>query len=79
MPIDSTYKKHDIHATALEIAGTGVWEPRFTINYQEGSYAMIKVPYVVKYFTNCTEAETYALSFAKKWIDDGKPELVHTK
>ena len=42
MPIDTTYKQHDIHATAFEIAT--LWEAHFTVSYEEDSYAMMKVP-----------------------------------
>lgn len=73
MPIDTTYKQHDIHATALEIEAFALWEPRFTVSYEEGSFPMIKAPFT--YFTNRVAAESYAVSFAKKWLDDGKPKL----
>jgi len=71
MPIDTSYKKHDIHATALELKDTHEWEPRITISWSERCHTMMKLPNLPRLFLTRQEAENYALVFAKKWIDSG--------
>jgi hypothetical protein len=71
MPIDTSYKKHDIHATALELKDTHEWEPRITISWSEGCQTMMKLLDLKRLFSTRQEAENYALVFAKKWIDSG--------
>jgi len=75
MPIDETYKGHDIHATALQLKERHKWEPRITVSSTEGSYSMITIPAMTKSFSTRAEAESHALTFAKEWIDQGKPPL----
>ena len=73
MPIDTSYKGHDIHAMALELPDIREWEPRITISWGEGCQTMMKLPDLPRLFPTRQEAENYALVFAKKWIDRGKP------
>jgi hypothetical protein len=75
MPIDETYEGHDIHATALQLRHREEWEPRITVSYSEGIYLMITIPDITKSFSNRAEAESHALTFAREWIDQGKPPL----
>jgi len=71
MPIDTSYKDHDIHATALESPDTYEWEPRITISWSEGCQTMMKLPDLKRLFPTREEAENHALVFAKNWIDGG--------
>ena len=71
--MDKDYKAHDIHATASYVPGG--WKPHLYIVYSEGGRNIIKNFTIDQTFSTREEAEQAGLSFAQKWIDDGKPNL----
>ena len=73
--MEETYKGHNIVASAWQLSEAGKWEPRVFITWNEGSQEK-KAPLVfTRPFTDELEAEKEGIRMAKKWIDDGKPEL----
>ena len=75
--MEEIYKGHKITASAWQLTDmlTQKWQPKVTIMWSEGVRKLIKYPPITKYFSTQVEAEREALAFAKKWIDDGKPDL----
>lgn len=73
--MEENYKGHDITASAWQITDTQRWQPKLAIIWREGSNEAIKYPVITKYFSTRVEAEREGLAFAKKWIDDGKPNF----
>ena len=69
------YKGHSITASAWEILDTQQWEPRLVIIWQQQGAFPVKAPNINKFFSTREKAESEGLSFAKKWIDDGKPDV----
>jgi hypothetical protein len=59
-----------------EIPATPKWEPHaFFLIWNDGSQVLNKVPSFIEYVSTREDAERYGLTFARKWIDDGKPPL----
>ena len=75
MPFVEIYKEHAIHASAWEFPGKRQWEPHVFVTWNDGSQMMDKLPNFIKSFSTREEAERYGITFARKWIDDGKPPL----
>ena len=75
--MEEIYKGHKITASAWRLTDrlTQKWQPKVTIMWSEGVRQLIKYPQITKYFSTQVEAEREGLAFAKKWIDDGKPDL----
>jgi hypothetical protein len=71
--MNSDYKGHDIHATGLYVPDG--WKPHLYVIYSEGGRNMIKNFTIDQIFATQDQAEQAGLSFAQKWIDDGKPDL----
>ena len=73
--MEETYKGHKITASTWQLSHSGEWEPRVFVTWTEGSQEK-KAPLVfTRPFSSQTEAEKEGIRMAKKWIDDGKPEL----
>jgi hypothetical protein len=70
--MNSDYKGHDIHATASYVPDG--WKPHLYVGYSEAGRNMINFT-IDQTFATQDEAEQVGLSFAQKWIDDGKPDL----
>jgi hypothetical protein len=73
LSMDKDYKAHDIHATASYVPEG--WKPHLYVVYSEGGRNIIKNFTIDQTFSTREEAEQAGLSFAQKWIDDGKPDL----
>ncbi len=71
--MDKDYKAHNIHATASYVPDG--WKPHLYVVYSEGGRNIIKNFTIDQTFATSEEAEQAGLSFAQKWIDDGKPDL----
>ena len=69
--MNTDYKGHDIHATASYVPDG--WKPHLYVVYSEGGRNIIKNCTINQTFSTREEAEQAGLSFAQKWIDDGKP------
>jgi hypothetical protein len=67
------YKGHGIHPTASFVPDG--WKPHLYVVFNEGGQHILKNFTVDQTFATSEEAEQVGLSFAQKWIDDGKPDL----
>ena len=73
--MEETYKNHKIIASSWQLADTGQWEPRVHVRWSESDKMNEKPLVFTRCFLSEREAELEGLKLAKKWIDDGKPEL----
>jgi hypothetical protein len=73
LSMNADYKGHDIHATASYVPEG--WKPHIYVIYSEGGRNIIKNCTINQTFSTQEQAEQVGLSFAQKWIDDGKPDL----
>jgi hypothetical protein len=73
--MEETYKGHTIVASTWQLADSGHWEPRVLVTWNEQQEERTKSLVFTRPFSAQREAEREGLQFAKKWIDDGKPEL----
>jgi len=51
------------------------WQSKLMIRWSEGDRKLIKYLQITKYFPTQVEADRGGFAFAKKWIDDGKPDF----
>jgi hypothetical protein len=69
------YKDHHIevsvHAVGDSKAG---WVPDIFVSYTEHGKKVLATRQMDQTFATPDEAETAGIEFAKKWIDNGKPE-----
>jgi hypothetical protein len=72
--VDTVYKGHDIHASAWELLEPIGWEPHLHVSWWKASQKIIKSFTLNQVFSTRQEAGRAGLSFAQKWIDDGKPD-----
>ena len=71
-----TYKLHLITSTAQLNPKTRQSSPKVSILCpSEGGPQLMKRVLLKKSFETPEEAEREGLAFARKWIDDGKPDL----
>jgi hypothetical protein len=68
------YKNHTILATVTKEGER--WHGRVAVEWSEGGDAPRVQPFTItETFSSEGEAESWLVAFAKKWIDDGKPNL----
>jgi len=72
--MNDTHKGHKIIVSASRLAATR-WEPRLTVIWSEDGEGRLSKLIVNTAFRVRRVAEIEGLTFAKKWIDDGKPDL----
>jgi len=68
------YKGHGIHPTASFVPNG--WKPHLYVVFSEADQNILRNFTIDQTFTTSEEAEQAGLSFAQKWIDDGKPNLM---
>ena len=74
--MEEIYKAHFIRRGARRVThSTTEWQPTLQIRWCEGGNELTKIFHLKRSFAAKTTAETASLLFAKKWIDDGKPNL----
>ena len=66
---------YTIIASAWHISDTQQWQPMIGIMWSDGSNLAVNYPVITKYFATAVDAEREGLEFAKKWIEDHKPNL----
>jgi hypothetical protein len=71
--MDEDYKGHHIHSTARPILESGRWVPHLIITWTSGSREEIREFDGQARVCNENEAEQAGVTFAKQWIEDGKP------
>ena len=74
--MDTVYKGYDIHATAWELLDQFGWEPLCYVSWWEAGQTITKNFTVNQVFSTRKEAERAGLSFAQKWINDGKQNRI---
>jgi hypothetical protein len=72
--MNNTHKGHKIIVSTSRLTATR-WEPRVTVIWSEDGDGKLSKLTVNRAFRVRREAEMEGLTFAKKWIDDGKPDL----
>jgi hypothetical protein len=72
--MDEDYKGHHIHSTARQLIESGRWVAHAVINWTAGARKESRQLDVKRGFATEEDAEQAGLTFAKKWIDDGKPK-----
>jgi hypothetical protein len=70
-----THKGHRILVSASRLAIARQWKLCLTIIWNEDGKGIVSKLTVNRTFRLREEAEMDGLRFAKKWIDDGKPDL----
>jgi hypothetical protein len=73
--VDEDYKGHHIHSRARPILESGRWIPHIVINWTAGSREEFRQFDMKRGFATEQEAEEAGVTFAKQWIDEGKPRI----
>ena len=73
--MEETYKTHKILASSWQLADSRHWEPRVHVSWSESGERKEKPLVFTRPCSSEEQAEREGLELAKKWIDDGKPEL----
>ena len=73
--MQKTYKGHTIKASTWQLSESGVWEPRVFVTWKQGDEEKQAPLVFTRQFSSEAEAEQEGILMAKKWIDDGKPEV----
>lgn len=73
--MEDTYKHHKMVASTWQLSDSGQWEPRVLVTWDEGQQQKSKALVFTRAFSTERDAELEGLKLARKWIDDGKPEL----
>jgi hypothetical protein len=72
--MNETHKGHNIIASASRSAGTSRWKSQVKIIWSEDGKGRVSTLDIDRVFGARRDAEVGGLIFAKKWIDDGKPQ-----
>jgi hypothetical protein len=67
------YKGHHIEVSLQAVDDPKGWSPDIFVSYSEHGKSVLKTLRMA--FATPNDAEKAGVEFAKKWIDDGKPEL----
>jgi hypothetical protein len=73
--MNEAHKGHRILVSASRLATVRQWKLCLTIIWSEDGKGIVSKLTVNRTFRLREEAEMDGLRFAKKWIDDGKPDL----
>ena len=73
--MEETYNHHKIIASTWQLSGSGNWEPRVVVTWNEGQQQKSKPLVFTRAFSTERHAELEGLELGRKWIDDGKPDL----
>jgi hypothetical protein len=76
--MNETHKGHNIIASASRFGSTRQWKSQVKIIWSEDGRGRVSTLEVNGVFAARREAEIGGLIFAKKWIDDGKPQPLTT-
>ena len=67
------YKGHGIHSTSSFLPDG--WKPHLYVAFSEGGQNILKNFTIDRPFATSEKAEQAGLSFARKWIDNGRPNF----
>jgi hypothetical protein len=69
------YKNNHIEVSVRAVGDDPVcWQPDIYVSYSEHGKSVLKTMRMDQTFATPKEAEKAGIKFAKKWIDDGRPE-----
>ena len=68
------HKGHNIIISAASTGKLRQWKPRIKVIWSEDGHGKVSKLDVEDVFREKAEAERGGLIFAKKWIDEGKPD-----
>jgi hypothetical protein len=66
---------HKIIGSTWQLSDSGHWEPRVFVSWKEGQQAKQTPLVFTRTFSSESAVEKEGFRMAKKWINDGKPEL----
>ena len=69
------YKNHRIEVSVRAVDDPRGWRPDISVSYSEHGKSVLTSPRMDQTFATPSEAEKGGVEYAKKWIDDGKPDL----
>jgi hypothetical protein len=69
------YKNHQIEVSVRCVSDGSGWIPDVFVTYSENGKNVLKSLRMDQTFATLDEAEQAGVKYAKKWIDDGKPDL----
>ena len=76
LTMDEDYKGHHIQSVPRHLLPDSErWTALVVINWTSGPHEQFRRFDVKRGFATQEEAEQAGLTFARKWIDDGKPKL----
>ena len=73
--MDEDYKGHHIRSVPRHLPDSNRWTAHVVINWTVRSREEFREFEIKRGFSTQGDAELGGLTFAKKWIDDGKPPL----
>lgn len=73
--MNEAHKGHRIIISTSRLPATRQWKPHATVIWSEDGNGRLRKLTVNGAFSVRRDAEIEALTFVKKWIDDGKPDL----
>jgi hypothetical protein len=73
--MDEDYKRHHIQSVPRQLPESRRWTAHVVINWIADSREQFRQFEIKRGFATQEEAEREGLTFAKKWIDNGKPKL----
>jgi hypothetical protein len=73
--MENHYQSHLIRSGAYVNPDTNQWTPELMIFWNQSRETICKHPLFKVTFATGKESQSCALQFARRWIDDGKPEL----
>jgi Domain of unknown function (DUF6566) len=71
---EMNYKNHRIEVSVRSVNDGSGWKPDVYVTYNENGKNVLKSLRIDPTFATPDEAEQSGVEYAKKWIDDGKPD-----
>jgi hypothetical protein len=73
--MDENYKGYHIQSKPKKLPDSGRWTPYVSIDGTNGPREQLRRFWIKRGFATEEDAAKAGLTFAKNWIDDGKPPL----
>jgi hypothetical protein len=72
---EMVYKNHQIEVSVRSASKGSGWDADVYVTYSENGKNVLKSLRMDQTFATPDKAEQAGVEYAKKWIDDGKPDL----
>ncbi len=69
------YKNHQIEVSVRSVSDGSGWMPEVFVTYSENGRNVLQSLRMDQTFVTPDDATQAGVEYAKKWIDDGKPDL----